>query len=206
MLELAGQPALSDFRLKKAARDVCRKPTSRVKQSTRALPYFVDLSSSHSPKPNAKRLEALLLVRREARQAWPRRGATDALRRAATRHDLPVVEQGNRHCSCLRPRGRQRIERGICYARDVQGSTSRRTCLHLSPAAVRSHDRAVLECERRGGAAVRAPTSRRRSATVPLGDDGKAMRCTRTGKRRSSASRCPMTRSTTSSRATATWP
>ncbi|HSN52586.1 MAG TPA: hypothetical protein VLS87_08655, partial [Woeseiaceae bacterium] len=112
MLELAGQPALSDFRLEKLAHAL-RKADARVTGVEARYVYFVDLAAPLSAE-HRKRLEALLLSGETAGRlskgtaklyVVPRHGTISPWSSKAT--DIALA------CDLTAVR---RIERGICYA------------------------------------------------------------------------------------------
>jgi phosphoribosylformylglycinamidine synthase len=128
MLELAGQPALSDFRLEKLAHAL-RKADSRVTGVEARYIYFVDLHTALSAE-HQERLEALLLSG-EARAKLsegtsklyvvPRHGTISPWSSKAT--DIALA------CDLAAVR---RIERGICYALQFSAHPSRDEVLQLS--------------------------------------------------------------------------
>ena len=120
MLELAGQPALSDFRLAKLLESLQRLE-SRVKSIAARYCYFVALNSALSAD-HKKRLNALLLSGDKAGNlgkgatriyVLPRPGTTSPWSSKAT--DIALA------CSLDSV---DRIERGICYGLQFKGAVS----------------------------------------------------------------------------------
>jgi phosphoribosylformylglycinamidine synthase len=117
MLELAGQPALSDFRHEKLAHAL-RKADGRVTGVEARYVYFVDLAAALSAE-HRKRLEGLLLsgeapgrLSRGTSKLYvvPRHGTISPWSSKAT--DIALA------CGLTAVR---RIERGICYALKLSG-------------------------------------------------------------------------------------
>ncbi|MDX1509396.1 MAG: phosphoribosylformylglycinamidine synthase, partial [Woeseiaceae bacterium] len=169
MIELAGQPALSDFRLAKLARALKRQNDSVTAVDARYT-YFVNLAAPLS-KENKSRLEALLLsgdtpgkLPRKAQQIFvvPRPGTISPWSSKAT--DIA-------HACDID--GVRRIERGVCYAITFKGKSEQADALNLSPllfdrmteAVLSSADEASLLFETHEPAPI---------GIIGLGDDGKA--------------------------------
>ncbi len=121
MLELAGQPALSDFRLAKLTRQLQRED-ERVKSVQARFSYFVHLNNPLS-KEHRARLDALLLhgdapgkIGKRARCVFvvPRPGTISPWSSKAT--DIAIA------CDIDEV---ARIERGICYGLDFNGKVER---------------------------------------------------------------------------------
>ena len=128
MLELAGQPALSDFRLEKLTHAL-RKADARVTRVEARYVYFVDLAAPLSSQ-HRERLEALLLSGETAGRlskgssrlyVVPRYGTISPWSSKAT--DIALA------CDLGAVR---RIERGICYALRFNGNPSRDELLQMS--------------------------------------------------------------------------
>ena len=168
MMELAGPPALSDFRLAKLVRALKRRD-DRVSAVDARYTYFVDLAGPLN-KENRARLEALLLsgdqpgkLPRKARQIFvvPRPGTISPWSSKAT--DIA-------HACDIE--GVRRIERGICFAITFKGKSEQADALNLSPllfdrmteAVLGSADEAILLFESHEPAPI---------GIVTLGDDGK---------------------------------
>ena len=141
MLELAGQPALSDFRLNKLTRSL-QAIDDRVKGVESRYVFFVDLAEPLSDE-HRKRLEALLLsgdkrgkLSRGARKLYvvPRHGTISPWSSKATdiAHacDLGAV---------------RRVERGICYGLQFKGRASQEEVLQLSRVLFDRMTETVLE-------------------------------------------------------------
>ncbi len=120
MLELPGQPALSDFRLKKLLRTL-QSQDDRVKSVSARFSYFIAVTAALSAQQK-RHLDALLLsgdkpgtLGKGARTIYvvPRPGTISPWSSKATdialACDLDVVE---------------RIERGICYGIQFKGKVS----------------------------------------------------------------------------------
>ena len=128
VLELAGQPALSDFRLRKLTRAL-QRADDRVTGIAARYVYFVDLAEPLSDK-NRKRLTGLLLsdekpgkLPKGAPQLFvvPRHGTISPWSSKAT--DIAHA------CDLGSVR---RVERGICYALQFSGKTEQEEILQLS--------------------------------------------------------------------------
>ena len=128
MLELAGQPALSDFRLRKLGRAL-ERADDRVKGVAARYVYFVDHAGPISDE-DRKRLEGLLLsgeqrgkLPKGARQLFvvPRHGTISPWSSKAT--DIAHA------CDLASVR---RVERGICYALQFKGRPPQEDVLQLS--------------------------------------------------------------------------
>ena len=153
MLELAGQPALSDFRLAKLLPGLQRAET-RVKSISARYCYFVALNATLSAD-HRQRLDALLLSGEKpgklAKAATPiyvvpRPGTISPWSSKATdiAHacDLDAVE---------------RIERGICYGLQFKGAPDEAGVQRPAAPAARSHDRSAAAQCRGSGRVVRDP-------------------------------------------------
>ncbi|MDJ0698349.1 MAG: phosphoribosylformylglycinamidine synthase [Woeseiaceae bacterium] len=121
MLELPGQPALSEFRLAKLTRQLQRED-ERVRSVQARFSYFVHLNSPLS-KEHRARLDALLLhgekagkIARRAKRVFvvPRPGTISPWSSKAT--DIALA------CDIDEV---TRIERGICYGLDFTGKVER---------------------------------------------------------------------------------
>ena len=169
MMELAGQPALSDFRLAKLARAL-RRRNDNVTAVDARYTYFIDLASPLS-KENKSRLTALLLsgdkpgkLPRKAQQIFvvPRPGTISPWSSKAT--DIA-------HACDIE--GVKRIERGVCFAITFNGKSEQADALNLSPllfdrmteAVLSSADEASLLFESHEPAPI---------GIIELGDDGKS--------------------------------
>ncbi|MDH3533830.1 MAG: phosphoribosylformylglycinamidine synthase, partial [Gammaproteobacteria bacterium] len=140
MLELPGQPALSDFRLTKLLRSLQRQEP-RVKAVKARFSYFVALNAT-LPAEQKKRLDALLLsgehagrLGKGARRIYvvPRPGTISPWSSKATdialACDLDAVE---------------RIERGICYGLQFRGQVANAVLHDLAPLLFDRMTEAVL--------------------------------------------------------------
>jgi phosphoribosylformylglycinamidine synthase len=134
MLELPGQPALSNFRLAKLLRQL-QTADSRVKSVQARYSYFVDVRGALSRQHRAQ-LDALLLhgdkpgkLDKGARRLYavPRPGTISPWSSKAT--DIALA------CDLTEI---QRIERGICYGLKFSGKVSDAELLALAPLL---HDR-----------------------------------------------------------------
>ena len=99
MLELAGQPALSDFRLAKLL-DLLQLQDGRVKSVEARYCYFVAVNAALSAK-HTKRLKALLLAGEKAGRLG--KGSRKVYVLSPTGHDFAVVEQSDGYCAGMRP-------------------------------------------------------------------------------------------------------
>jgi phosphoribosylformylglycinamidine synthase len=168
MLELAGQPALSDFRLEKLAHAL-RKADSRVAGVEARYVYFVDLASPLSVE-HRERLEALLLpgvaagkLPREASRLYvvPRFGTISPWSSKAT--DIALA------CDLTAVR---RIERGICYGLEFGDRPSQDEVLKLSRLLFDRMTETVLESsdDARALFQAHAPAA---VVTIPLREEGR---------------------------------
>jgi phosphoribosylformylglycinamidine synthase len=148
MLELAGQPALSEFRLEKLA-NALRKADARVTGVEARYVYFVDLAAPLSAE-HRERLEALLLSGEAAGRlskgtsklyVVPRHGTISPWSSKAT--DIALA------CDL---RDVRRIERGVCYAIGFSGRPSQDDLLQLSPLLFDRMTETVLESSGHAGA------------------------------------------------------
>jgi phosphoribosylformylglycinamidine synthase len=148
MLELAGQPALSEFRLEKLA-NALRKADARVTGVEARYVYFVDLAAPLSAE-HRERLEALLLSGEAAGRlskgtsklyVVPRHGTISPWSSKAT--DIALA------CDL---RDVRRIERGVCYAIGFSGRPSQDDLLQLSPLLFDRMTETVLESSGDAGA------------------------------------------------------
>ena len=168
MLELAGQPALSDFRLRKLTRAL-QRADDRVKGVVARYVYFVDLAEPLSDK-NRKRLEGLLLsgekrgkLPRGGRQLFvvPRHGTISPWSSKATdiAHacDLGAV---------------RRVERGTCYALQFTGRIAQEDVLQLSRLLFDRMTETVLESSSDAAALFQAHEPAP-LVTVPLRSEGR---------------------------------
>ena len=128
MLELAGQPALSQFRLDKLGRAL-KRVDDRVKGVEARYTFFVDLAEPLSDE-HRKRLRALLLSGERPGKlskgscklfVVPRHGTISPWSSKAT--DIAIA------CDLTSVR---RIERGICYALQFRGRPAQEVVLQLS--------------------------------------------------------------------------
>ena len=128
MLELAGQPALSQFRLDKLGRALHRAD-DRVKGVEARYTYFVDLAEPLSDD-HRKRLRALLLsgerpgqLSKGLRKLYvvPRHGTISPWSSKAT----DIAQACDLHSV-------RRIERGICYGLQLRGRPAQEEVLQLS--------------------------------------------------------------------------
>jgi phosphoribosylformylglycinamidine synthase len=176
MLELAGQPALSDFRLEKLLRTL-RKADARVTGVQARYVYFVDLAEPLSNE-HRKRLEALLLsgeapgrLAKGTSRLYvvPRHGTISPWSSKAT--DIALA------CDLAAVR---RIERGICYALKVSGRPSQEEILQLSGLLFDRMTETVLESSRDAEALFQAQQPAE-LGTVPLLESGRAALVTANG-------------------------
>ncbi len=169
MLELAGQPALSDFRLEKLLRTL-RKADGRVNGVQARYVYFVDLAEPLS-REHRNRLEALLLsgeapgrLAKGTSRLYvvPRHGTISPWSSKAT--DIALA------CDLAAVR---RIERGICYALKISGRPSQEEVLQLSGPLFDRMTETVLESSDDAEALFQAqhPAA---LGTVPLLESGRA--------------------------------
>ena len=169
MLELAGQPALSDFRLKKLTRALQRR-NDRVSKLEARFAYFVSLGEAPS-KQHKERLAALLLSGEQAGKiaqsaltifVVPRPGTISPWSSKAT----DIAKACDLDCVT-------RIERGICYAISFKGSAEQADAFNLAPllfdrmteAVLGSGDEAELLFESHEAQPL---------GIIELGDDGRA--------------------------------
>ena len=140
VLELAGQPALSGFRLKRLTRALQRR-NDRVSKLEARFTYFVSLSAEPS-KQDKKRLTALLLsgenagkIAKSARTIFvvPRPGTISPWSSKAT--DIAKA------CDLDRV---TRIERGVCYAISFKGVAEQADAFNLAPLLFDRMTEAVL--------------------------------------------------------------
>ncbi len=168
MLELAGQPALSDFRLEKLALAL-RKADSRVTGVEARYVYFVDLASRLSAE-HRERLEALLLsgaaageLPRGASKLYvvPRFGTISPWSSKAT--DIALA------CDLTAVR---RIERGICYGLEFGDRPAQDDVLKLSRLLFDRMTETVLESsdDARALFQAHAPAA---VVTIPLREQGR---------------------------------
>jgi phosphoribosylformylglycinamidine synthase len=168
MLELAGQPALSDFRLEKLAHAL-RKADKRVTGVEARYVYFVDLASRLSAE-HRDRLVALLLsgatageLPRGASKLYvvPRFGTISPWSSKAT--DIALA------CDLTAVR---RIERGICYGLEFGDPPSRDDVLKLSRLLFDRMTETVLESSDDARALFRAHAPAA-VVEVPLREEGR---------------------------------
>ena len=128
MLELAGQPALSNFRLTKLTRSL-QAIDERVKGVEARYVYFVDLAEPLSDE-HRKRLEALLLSG-EKRGSLSRGACTLYI---VPRHGTisPWSSKATDIAHACDLASVRRIERGICYALLLKGQPAQEEVLQLS--------------------------------------------------------------------------
>jgi phosphoribosylformylglycinamidine synthase len=168
MLELPGQPALSEFRLDKLLHRL-RRRDDRVTGIDAAFIYFVDLAGPLTGE-QSKHLESLLLSGDEpatlstaAHRLFvvPRHGTISPWSSKAT--DIAVA------CDLTPVR---RIERGICYSLQIRGQPTHDEVLQLSSVLFDRMTETVLESSRDAAALFEAhepaPLVR-----VPLQDEGR---------------------------------
>jgi hypothetical protein len=169
MLELAGQPALSDFRLEKLTHSL-RKADGRVTGVEARYTYFIDLAAKLSAE-HRERLEALLLsgespgrLSKGASKLYvvPRHGTISPWSSKAT--DIALA------CDLTAVR---RIERGICYALKFGGRPSHDEVLQLSRLLFDRMTETVLESSGDARALFQAHEPAQ-IVTVPLLDAGRA--------------------------------
>jgi phosphoribosylformylglycinamidine synthase len=168
MLELTGQPALSEFRLEKLLRRL-RRRDDRVTGIDAAFIYFVDLAEVLTAEQRSH-LEALLLSGDEpaamsaaAHRLFvvPRHGTISPWSSKAT--DIAVA------CDLTPVR---RIERGICYALQFRGQPTHDEVLQLSSVLFDRMTETVLESSRDAAALFEAHEPAP-LVTVPLQDEGR---------------------------------
>ena len=171
MLELPGQPALSEFRLSKL-RDALQKIEPRVKSVSARFSYFVAENPAVAlSKEHKKRLQALLLsgdkagaLGKKAHTVYvvPRPGTISPWSSKAT--DIA------RACSLDSV---ERIERGICYGLQFSGSVDAAKLEELNPLL---HDRMTEAVFATGedAAALFESHAPAPFSTVPLLASGKA--------------------------------
>lgn len=128
-LELAGQPALSDFRLQKLTRALQRQD-DRIEKLEARFTYFVR-TTAKLPDETSRHLTALLLsddaagkLGRKAKTLYvvPRPGTISPWSSKAT--DIA------RACDLD---GIERIERGICYGLHFKGTAAQQDAFNLAP-------------------------------------------------------------------------
>jgi phosphoribosylformylglycinamidine synthase len=168
MLELAGQPALSDFRLEKLAHAL-RKADNRVTGVGACYVYFVDLASP-LPAEHRERLEALLLSGEAAGElprgasklyVLPRFGTISPWSSKAT--DIALA------CDLTAVR---RIERGICYGLEFSDRPSQEEVLKLSRLLFDRMTETVLESSHDAQALFQAHAPAA-VVTIPLREEGR---------------------------------
>jgi phosphoribosylformylglycinamidine synthase len=168
MLELAGQPALSDFRLEKLTHAL-RKADGRVTGVEARYVYFVDLAAKLSAE-HRKRLEGLLLsgetpgrLSKGTSRLYvvPRHGTISPWSSKAT--DIALA------CDLTAVR---RIERGICYALKFSGRPAPHELLQLSPLLFDRMTETVLESSS-DARALFLSQDPAEIVTVPLLDEGR---------------------------------
>jgi phosphoribosylformylglycinamidine synthase len=167
MLELTGQPALSEFRLEKLLRRL-RRRDDRVTGIETAFLYFVDLARPLTAQQRSH-LEALLLSGDEpaalstaAHRLFvvPRHGTISPWSSKAT--DIAVA------CDLTPVR---RIERGICYALQFREQPTHDEVLQLSSVLFDRMTETVLESSRDAAALFEAHEPAP-LVTVPLLEEG----------------------------------
>jgi phosphoribosylformylglycinamidine synthase len=168
MLEIPGQPALSEFRLEKLLRRL-RRRDDRVSGIESRFVYFVDLAGCLSALQR-EHLEALLLSGDEPATlpkgsrrlvVVPRHGTISPWSSKAT--DIAVA------CDLTPVR---RIERGICYALQFRGRPAQDEVLQLSSVLFDRMTETVLESSRDAAALFQAHDPAP-LATVPLQEEGR---------------------------------
>jgi len=117
MLELAGQPALSDFRLAKLL-DVLQRQDGRVKSVEARYCYFVAVNAALSAQ-HTKRLKALLLAGEKAGRLGRGSRKVYVLPRSGT--ISPWSSKATDIAQACDLNAVDRIERGICYGLKFQG-------------------------------------------------------------------------------------
>jgi len=168
MLELAGQPALCDFRLEKLLATL-QAADRRVKSVESRYAYFVDLAAALTAEQHG-RLEALLLsgerpgrLAKGARKLYvvPRHGTISPWSSKAT--DIAQACD----LGCVR-----RVERGICYALQFRGRIADDEVLQLSRLLFDRMTETVLETSSDAAALFQAHEPAE-LITIPLGGEGR---------------------------------
>ncbi len=169
LLELAGQHALSDFRLRKLTRALQRQD-KRVSRLEARYVYFISLSSPPS-KEDKLRLTALLLSGEKAGKIAKRAQAVYVVPRPGT--ISPWSSKASDIAKACDLECVARIERGICYAISFKGAAGQADAFNLAPllfdrmteAVLGTGDEAELLFEKHEPAAP---------GIVALGDNGRA--------------------------------
>jgi phosphoribosylformylglycinamidine synthase len=170
MLELPGQPALSDFRLAKL-RDALQKIEPRIKSVSARFSYFVaETPHSRISKEHKKRLEALLLSGDKAGALAKRAHTVYVLPRPGT--ISPWSSKATDIARACSLESVDRIERGICYGLQFTGKLDDEEIAQLNPLL---HDRMTEAVFAKGedAAALFEEHEPQPVARVPLLDRGK---------------------------------
>jgi phosphoribosylformylglycinamidine synthase len=169
MLELAGQPALSDFRLEKLVHAL-RKADGRVSGVEARYIYFIDLAAKLSSE-HSERLEALLL----SGEAPGRLSKGTSKLYVVPRHGT-ISPWSSKATDIARACGLtdvRRIERGISYALKFTGRPSRDEVLQLSRLLFDRMTETVLESSSDARALFQAHEPAE-IVSVPLQEAGRA--------------------------------
>jgi phosphoribosylformylglycinamidine synthase len=171
MLELPGQPALSDFRLAKL-RDGLQKIEPRVKSVSARFTYFIAENPSVSlSNEHKKRLNALLLSGDKAGTLGTRAHMVYVLPRPGT--ISPWSSKATDIARACSLESVDRIERGICYGLQFKGKVADDEIARLNPLL---HDRMTEAVFTKGedAAALFEIHDPAPVATVPLLKGGKS--------------------------------
>ena len=193
MLLFRGAPALSAFRIERL---LATLPAHRRRRSAGSRPTTCTSSTRDARPPAGRAPRARAAARLRRRRPRRSRPARLAARRAASRHDLAVVVEGDRHRARLRTRRRaaHRARPGLAHRRGRRrwrprtARRSRRSCIDPMTEALCSTTRPMPRaCSRQHEP---APLGR-----IALGDDPAAALAAR--ERVARASHCPTARSPT---------
>jgi len=159
LLELAGQPALSKFRLKKLKRAL-KQQDKRVSKLEARFTYFVNIAAPQSEE-HKKRLSALLLSGGKAGKIGKNAQTVFVVPRPGT--ISPWSSKATEIAKACDLDGVHRIERGICYGISFHDPAEQADAFNLSPLLFDRMTEAVL------GSGAEAELLFKSHEPVPLG-------------------------------------